>query len=99
MEVGADTVADSQLAWLRLRSGSLWTGVILHASHNVFIQEILDPLTMDTGRTKYVTTEFGVGLAIAYSILALYFWRRRDEVQEQKLTTGTRTVEPEPAQA
>jgi membrane protease YdiL (CAAX protease family) len=86
-------------AWLRLRSGSLWTGVILHASHNVFIQQILDPLTRDTGRTKYVTTEFGVGLALAYSILSLYFWRRRNEVQEQRLTTGTRTVEPEPAQA
>jgi len=25
-------------AWMRLKSGSLWTGVLLHASHNLFIQ-------------------------------------------------------------
>jgi hypothetical protein len=30
--------------------------------------------------TRYVTTEFGVGLALAYTILALYFWRRRGDV-------------------
>jgi uncharacterized protein len=68
-------------AWLRLKSGSVWTAVILHASHNLFIQQIFDPLTKDRGFTAYVTTEFGVGLAFAYTILAVYFWRRRDEVQ------------------
>ena len=31
-------------AWLRLKSGSLWTAVILHASHNLYIQDIFDPL-------------------------------------------------------
>ena len=67
-------------AWLRLKSGSVWTGVILHASHNLFIQEIFDPLTTDTGFTKYVTTEFGVGLALGYTVLAIYFWRRRGEL-------------------
>lgn len=67
-------------AWLRLKSGSVWTGVIMHASHNLFIQEIFDPLTMDRGHTRYVTTEFGVGLALAYTALAFYFWRRRGEL-------------------
>lgn len=67
-------------AWLRLRSGSVWTAVILHASHNLFIQQIFDPLTRDRGITRYVTTEFGVGLALAYSLLAWYFWRRRGEL-------------------
>jgi CAAX protease family protein len=66
-------------AWLRLKSGSVWTGVILHASHNLFIQEIFDPLTADRGLTKYITTEFGVGLAVGYTVLAMYFWRRRGE--------------------
>lgn len=68
-------------AWLRLKSGSLWPAVILHASHNLFIQEIFDPSTVDRGLTKYVTTEFGVGLALAYTIVALYFWRRRGEAR------------------
>jgi membrane protease YdiL (CAAX protease family) len=68
-------------AWLRLKSGTVWTGVILHASHNLFIQQVFDPLTIDRGRTTYVTTEFGVGLALLYSIAALYFWKRRGEVE------------------
>jgi membrane protease YdiL (CAAX protease family) len=32
-------------AWLRLKSGSLWPAATLHASHNLFIQGIFDPLT------------------------------------------------------
>ena len=68
-------------AWLRLRSGSLWTGVILHASHNLFIQAVFDPLTADRGFTKYVTTEFGVGLALAYTVAAWYCWRKQGELQ------------------
>jgi len=62
-------------AWLRLKSGSLWTGVVLHASHNLIIQTILDPLTQDTGITPYIVTEFGVGLAAAAAITAWVFWR------------------------
>ncbi|HEY1342414.1 MAG TPA: CPBP family intramembrane glutamic endopeptidase, partial [Bryobacteraceae bacterium] len=76
------TVSAFVYAWLRLRSGSVWTGVLLHASHNLFIQEIFDPMTQDRGATKYVTTEFGVGLALAYSVAAIYFWRRRGELPE-----------------
>ena len=38
-------------AWLRLRSGSLWTGVILHAAHNTFIQSFFDKMTGKTGLT------------------------------------------------
>jgi membrane protease YdiL (CAAX protease family) len=72
------------IAWLRLKSGSLWTAVILHASHNLFVQGIFDPLTKDRGITKYVTTEFGVGLALAYSAVAWYFWRRRGELTEAR---------------
>lgn len=37
-------------AWMRLKSGSLWTGAILHASHNLYIQTILTPLTTNTGK-------------------------------------------------
>jgi membrane protease YdiL (CAAX protease family) len=67
-------------AWMRLKSGSLWTGVLLHASHNLFIQAFFDPITTDTGRTKYITSEFGAALAITVIVLAAYFWTRRGEV-------------------
>lgn len=67
-------------AWMRLKSGSLWTGVLLHASHNLFIQAFFDPLTADTGRTKYVIGEFGAALPVTVIVLAVYFWTRRGEV-------------------
>ncbi len=67
-------------AWVRLKSGSVWPSVILHASHNLFIQNIFDRLTIDRGHTKYLTTEFGAGLALAYTIVAVYLWRRRAEL-------------------
>lgn len=70
-------------AWIRLKSGSVWTAVILHASHNLFIQKIFDPLTVDRGITEYVTTEFGIGLAIAEVALAWIFWRKRGELPLQ----------------
>jgi len=74
-------IADSYiLGWLRLKSGSLWTAAILHASHNLFIQAIFDRMTAPAGRVLYVTTEFGAGLALTIAAFALYFWTRRVEV-------------------
>lgn len=67
-------------AWLRIKSGSLWTAMLLHASHNLFIQSIFDPITVDTGVTKYVIGEFGCGLALSSIVVALLFWRRRGEL-------------------
>jgi len=67
--------------WIRLRSGSLWTGAIFHASHNLFIQSIYDLMTVDKGITRYFTTEFGVGMALIYAITAYFFWRKRDRLR------------------
>ncbi|GAA3938279.1 CPBP family intramembrane metalloprotease [Chitinophaga oryziterrae] len=67
--------------WFRLKSGSLWTGVLLHASHNLFIQTFFTPLTVDTGKTKYFYDEFGVVLPVITSLLAIYFWSRRGELK------------------
>jgi membrane protease YdiL (CAAX protease family) len=69
-------VADSFiLAWLTLRSKSLWPAAIFHGSHNLFIQSIFTPLTRDTGPTNYIIDEFGIGLVITISIAALFSWR------------------------
>jgi membrane protease YdiL (CAAX protease family) len=64
-------------AWLRLRSGSVWTGMFLHASHNLWVQAFFDRVTVDTGHTRWFTTEFGAALAIAAVVVALVFWRLR----------------------
>jgi membrane protease YdiL (CAAX protease family) len=70
-------VADSfVLAWLTLRSGSLWPAAILHGSHNVFIQSIFTPLTKNTGSTNYIIDEFGIGLVVTVTITAIVVCRK-----------------------
>lgn len=66
--------------WFRLKSNSLWTGVILHASHNLFIQSIFTPLTKTTENTKYYIDEFGIVLPIVCLCFAVYFWRKRSQL-------------------
>jgi CAAX protease family protein len=68
-------------AWVRLKSGSLWTGAILHASHNLYVQGIFTPLTADRGKTAWFIDEFGAVLPIVAVAFAIYFWRRRGEVE------------------
>jgi membrane protease YdiL (CAAX protease family) len=67
--------------WMRLKSGSIWPCVILHAAHNTFIQSFFDPLTVHNKRTNYVANEFGGGLFVLSIFMAIYFWRRRAEVE------------------
>lgn len=66
--------------WMRLKSGSLWPGVVLHAAHNTFFQQFFDPLTVDNSKTRYVAGEFGAALLVISVLMAIYFWRRRNEV-------------------
>lgn len=67
--------------WMRIKSNSLWTGVFLHASHNLFIQRIFTPLTRDTGNTEFIIDEFGAGLAIASIIVGFIFWKKRHQLR------------------
>jgi membrane protease YdiL (CAAX protease family) len=69
-------------AWLRLKSGSLWSAALLHASHNLFVQEVFDALTTNTGPTRYFTGEFGIGLALASLVVVYVFWRYRHAFPE-----------------
>jgi membrane protease YdiL (CAAX protease family) len=68
------------LTWFRLKTGSVWTAMFLHASHNVFVQTIFTPLTADTGPTEFFVGEFGVGLAAGYLIAAIFFWKLREQL-------------------
>ena len=67
-------------AWLRLRSNSVWTGMLMHASHNLWIQGFFDRVTIDTGRTLWFTTEFGAALAVVSILVAYIFWRLRSSL-------------------
>ncbi len=77
-------------AWLRLKSGSLWTAAILHASHNLFVQAVFTPVTGQNAVTPYIIDEFGCGLAIAIGIAAFLFWRKRNELPvENSVASGS----------
>jgi len=68
------------MAWLRIKTGSVWTAMFVHAMHNFFIQDVFDPLTLNTGITHYLIGEFGAGLALAASICALIFWKKKKNI-------------------
>ncbi|HET9983249.1 MAG TPA: type II CAAX endopeptidase family protein [Longimicrobiales bacterium] len=87
-------------AWLRLVSGSVWTGMFLHASHNLWIQGFFDRITVDTGTTRWYTTEFGAALALTTTVVAFVFWRLRDRVPSTAGALAGGTADsPEPAAA
>jgi hypothetical protein len=65
---------------MRLKSGSLWTGALLHASHNLYVQGIFTPLTRNTGKTAWFIDEFGAILLLVVLGFGIYFWSRRNEV-------------------
>lgn len=71
--------------WFRCKSNSLWTGLIIHSSHNLFIQGIFTPLTQETENSKYFIGEFGIVLPIVAFFFALYFWRRRSELNKMSV--------------
>ncbi len=66
--------------WFRIKSGSLWTAVLLHASHNLFIQGFFTPVTGDTGNTRYFVDEFGAVVPVVAICFAIYFYTRRKEL-------------------
>src|SRR6516164_1056605 len=85
------------MAWLTLRARSLWPAAILHASHNLFIQSILTPLTKDTGPTKFITDEFGIGLVITVTatlIIVLVIRKRSKKTNDFVAETGLKKLSP-----
>lgn len=67
------------MTWLRMRSGSLWTGALVHASHNLFIQAFFTPITIAHGTiTPYAIDEFGFVVPLVMTVFAVVFWLRRD---------------------
>ena len=66
--------------WYRMKSGSLWTGVLLHASHNLFIQSFFTPLTQPNAKSPWYYDEFGAVVPAVILVFAIYFWSRRKEL-------------------
>ncbi len=73
---------------MRLKSGSIWPCVFLRAAHNTFIRRFFDPLTVFNSRTWYVVTEFGAAITVVSILMAVYFSRRRNEVETSSLRSS-----------
>ena len=58
------------LAWLRMKSNSLWPVAIFHTTHNGVIQMFFDRITFDTGNTAYFIGEFGLALIPVVTLIA-----------------------------
>jgi len=64
------------MAYLRLKSGSLWTAAIFHATHNLLIQAVLNPLTVNGPDTPKYIDELGLVLPLTIVPFAVYFFIR-----------------------
>ena len=64
------------LAYLRLKSNSLWTAVIFHMSSNVFLQKFFTPITAVNAESAWYMDEFGAAPALVALLVAGYFWRK-----------------------
>jgi len=62
------------MAWLRMKSGSIWPVAIMHAMHNGLIQTFLDRITLPSTHTSYFTGEFGLAILPLTILLAWYVW-------------------------
>ena len=59
--IGLSTI----MAWLRLKSGSVWTAVLFHAALNSYNQGLFESLTESTSKlTNYISGEFGLMMSL-----------------------------------
>lgn len=65
------------LAWLRLKSGSVWPCMVFHASHNLFVA-LIAQFTLETRYTRYLAGEFGALIPIVVMMGAGMIWKFAD---------------------
>jgi membrane protease YdiL (CAAX protease family) len=64
-------------AWIRLRSGSVWTAALLHGFWNYFIQTSYPAITATTDAGNSMLGEFGWCVVIISIVIGLLFWHLR----------------------
>lgn len=69
--------AATVMAWLTLRTRSIWPAVILHGSQNAITQGFFSEYTSQTGDSAYYVSEVGALIAVAWVVASYLFWRNR----------------------
>lgn len=57
------------------KSKSLWTGVLIHSSHNIILMSMFWEMTVKTKYTSYWVSETGIITAGFYLIIGYLFWK------------------------
>jgi membrane protease YdiL (CAAX protease family) len=77
------------MSWVRMRSGSLWTGALAHASINLFNQGFFVPLTSSRGpMTAYAIDESGAVLPLVLLATAVFVWMKRGALGNSRSTSA-----------
>ncbi len=96
--IGLSTI----MAWLRLKSGSVWTAVFMHAGLNSYNQGVFENLTEETSNlTNYISGEFGLMMSLVAVFAGYLFWRKRDALpqpnhQGSTIRTGKTGITSDP---
>ncbi|WP_420433614.1 CPBP family intramembrane glutamic endopeptidase [Hyphobacterium sp.] len=64
------------MTYYTFRARSVWPAVMFHAAHNIHIQRIFTPLTLETAQTEFWIDEYGLMVPLVVTVLALIYWRR-----------------------
>ena len=75
--------AGTVMAWLTLRTRSVWPAVILHGSQNAITQSFFAEYTTEEGNAVYYVSEIGALIAVAWVVTAYFAWRNRFRLEEQ----------------
>lgn len=70
------------LAWLRFKSNSIWPCVLMHATSNLVIQSIFDPLTIKTTTGKFLLGEYGFGMIIITIVALPFVLKYKDRIMQ-----------------
>ncbi|MFY0637524.1 CPBP family intramembrane glutamic endopeptidase [Maricaulis maris] len=64
------------MTYYTFKSRSVWPAIMFHGAHNIYIQKIFMPLTVETSSTALWTDEYGLMMPIVVSLIALVYWQR-----------------------
>ncbi|MES2178999.1 MAG: CPBP family intramembrane glutamic endopeptidase [Gemmatimonadota bacterium] len=63
-------------AWIRVASGSVWPAAMLHATQNIAVQDVLDPLAVMSPHSHFFVGDFGILPSLGALAAAVVVWRR-----------------------
>ena len=64
------------MTYYTFTSGSLWPAVMFHGAHNIYIQKIYTPLTIQGETSGMWIDEYGLMVPIVVTVVAAIYWRR-----------------------